>query len=77
MEHELTDEKIKELSTRFEYHEPKGTQITRYKEIRSTLLAVAMGLCQNCPECRELSLALMHLELAGFYANASIARREK
>ena len=76
MKYELTDEKIKDLTNRFTYHAPKNDQAPRYEEIRSTFFAVAMGLCQNCPESRELSLALTKLEEACMWANAAIARKE-
>lgn len=76
MKYELTEDQIKELGVRYTYRAPRDDQKERYEEIRSTFLAVAMGLQQNCPASRELSLALTHLEQANLYANAAIARRE-
>jgi hypothetical protein len=76
MLYELDEIQIEETIKRFTYHAPKPLQIARYQELRETFCAVALGLQQNCPEGRELSLALTHLEQALMYANAAIARRE-
>jgi hypothetical protein len=74
--YELSDDQIKETARRFTHHAPKKDQPSRYKEIRDTALSFALGLQQYCPQSRELSLALTHLESAVMYANAAIARRE-
>lgn len=76
MKYELKEEKINEMNKKFAYHPPKEDQPNRYAKIRSTFFALAMGLCQNCPESRELSLAMTKLEEACMWANASIARNE-
>jgi len=69
-------EKVKELTNRFIYHAPKGDQSSRYEGIRERALTYALYLNVHCPESRELSLAMTHLEEVVFWANASIARRE-
>jgi hypothetical protein len=65
-----------DLDRRFTYHAPKGNQPEKYVEIRQTCKDLAYLLVQLCPDSRELDAALMHLEMAGFWANAAIARNE-
>lgn len=65
-----------ELRTRFTYQKPEGDQPKRYEMIRSLALAYALDLNELCPESREKSLAISHLEQAVMWANASIARRD-
>ena len=76
MKYKLSDDTITEMTKRFSYHKPKNDQPKRYEEIRDTFLAVALGLKQNCPESKELSLAITKLEEACMRANAAIARNE-
>lgn len=76
MKYELTNEDSGEIYKRFTYHPPKDNQAERYVEIRETVKMVAFVICQQCPDCRERSLALTHLEEAVFWANAAIARNE-
>lgn len=66
-----------ELTKRFTHHPPFGDQPTRYEAIRNRGLAMADFLGTVCPESRELSLAMTHLEQAIMWANAAIARNEK
>lgn len=71
-------EKMRErISNDFAYHPPKPGQQERYVFLRDQAHTLALQLCQMCPQSRELSLALTHLEQAIFFANASIARNEK
>lgn len=60
----------------FTYRAPHGDQVERYTLIRSAALDFAQKLMAYCPNSRELSLALTHLEESTFWANASIARNE-
>lgn len=76
MKYELSEEQMFEATKRFTYHAPKKDQVPRYNEIRETFFSVALGLQQNCPPSRELSLALTKLEEACMWANAAIARNE-
>ena len=65
-----------ELAKRFTYHAPKGNQATRYELIRYRAHDFAAFLDENCPDSREKSLAITHLEDAVMWAKASIARNE-
>ena len=71
---EPQDKKVTDIENRFTYHPPVGDQKDRYEVIRGEAKEFAFSLTQLCPESRELSLALTHLEQAVFWANASIAR---
>jgi hypothetical protein len=66
----------KELRNRFTYHAPKDDQAVRYTVIRTEAFALAQLLDEQCPDSREKSLAITHLEEAVMWANASIARNE-
>lgn len=57
----------------FTYHAPHGDQPKQYEEIRQTGKEFAL-LVALCPEGRERSLALTHIEEAVMWANAAIAR---
>lgn len=65
-----------EIAKRFTYHPPTGTQPARYEAIRATAREFAEQLAADCPQSRELSLALTHLEEVVMWANAAIARNE-
>lgn len=65
-----------ELDIRFTYHSPKGDQPQRYSRLRSAALEYAALVVELCPDSRESSLAVTHIEESVFWANASIARRE-
>lgn len=72
--HEAADP---EILLRFIYHAPKPGQKEKYEMIRETALILANCIMANCPDSRERSLAITHLEDVVYCANASIARREK
>lgn len=65
-----------DLANRFTYHPPKGDQATRYEMIRDAAHNFAALVNEKCPDSREKSLAMTHLEDAVMWANASIARNE-
>jgi len=67
---------VQELTKRFTYHAPQGDQAPRYEALRQGGLALARLWADLCPESRELSVALTHLETAAMWANAAIARNE-
>lgn len=71
------DKRVLDIENRFTYHKPVAGQPERYEEIRDVSKKLAILLISECPESRELSLALTNLEQAVFWANASIARNEK
>lgn len=66
---------VQEIETRFTYRPPKGDQTKVYSSIRGRVKVLAAFLTNTCPESRELSLAITHLEEAVFWANAAVARR--
>lgn len=67
---------VTDLDNRFTYHPPKDDQAARYELIRSRARDLAGFINGNCPDSREKSLAITHLEDAVMWANASIARNE-
>jgi len=66
--------KQSDLDNRFMYHPPKEGQPDIYTEIRAGAKWLAMLVNDKCPEGREKSLAVTHIEEAVFWANAAIAR---
>ena len=66
--------KQEDISNRFTCHAPTGDQPYKYEAIRSFAKQFAEQLNILCPESREKSLAITHLEEVCFWANASIAR---
>lgn len=65
---------LNDLENRFTYHPPKPGQPEIYERIRLAGLSFALTIDQAAPESRELSLAIMRIEEAVFWANAAIAR---
>jgi len=63
-----------DLENRFTYHPPKDGQAETYQGLRAVALNFARTIDQQCPDSREKSLALTHLEDCVMWANASIAR---
>jgi len=70
-------ETIADIQNRFSYHKPIVSQPQRYEEIRAKAMELAVFLLERCPESREFSLAMTHLEQSIMWANAAIARNEK
>lgn len=71
-----SEEAMKKRKNNFTYHLPKEGQSEKYENIRERSNSFAFMLNSNCPESRELSLAMTKLEEAVFWANAAIARDE-
>jgi hypothetical protein len=68
----------KDLANRFTYHPPRGPgQAGKYEDIRNGALQISIMIDNLCPDSREKSLAITHIEEMVFWANASIARNEK
>lgn len=65
-----------DLNRRFAYHQPSGDKAARHEYIRNLLGGVANRVDENCPDGREKSLAITHLEDAMMWANAAIAREK-
>lgn len=64
----------RDIDNRFSYHAPKEGQPVIYEAIRANARWFASRINEVCPESREKSLAVTHLEEAVFWANAAIAR---
>jgi hypothetical protein len=62
------------LDNNFSYHAPKPGQAEKYEELRSKAKELAYLIKQHCPDSRESSTAMTHLETAVMWANAAIAR---
>jgi magnesium-transporting ATPase (P-type) len=64
----------------FTYHppitSPLARQTERYQQIRDSLRREALRLLELCPPSTERDKAITHLESAGMWANAAIARHE-
>lgn len=69
----LTNEQINNI---FTYHSPKDGQPAKYQTLRENARQLAHAINQLCPESREKSLAITHLQEAIMFANASIAINE-
>lgn len=65
-----------QIEKAFTYHAPKEGQPEKYQSIRDTAKEFAKYLDELCPNSREKSLAITHLEEVVFWANAAIARNE-
>jgi hypothetical protein len=63
-----------DLASRFTYHPPRDGQAEQYQAIRDQAHALAHLMNLKCPDSREKSLAVTHLEDAVMWANAAIAR---
>ncbi|MFA5048735.1 MAG: hypothetical protein WC516_06945 [Patescibacteria group bacterium] len=68
---------MNDLHDRFKFHQLNEKQIKKCSEVRGKALEYAEMLVLNCPEGRELSLALTKLEEVVFWANAGIAREKQ
>ena len=66
----------KRLDNDYVYHAPKDDQQERYVFIREAAKYFANVLVKNCPQSRELSVALTDLDKVVMTANAAIARNE-
>ena len=63
-----------ELQNRFLFHRPPNqARIDAHADVSSLCLTLAKSLRDICPEGRNLSLALTHLEDARMRANAALA----
>jgi hypothetical protein len=71
-----TERVTDQIEEAFTYHPPHGDQTERYEKIRAMAHELAYLMVTECPESRELSLALTNLETAVMFANAAIARHE-
>lgn len=69
----------KDLDNRFTYHSPQDSGVADiqsiYASIRAAAKEVAELVVSRCPDSRETSLSITHLEEAVFWANAALARQ--
>ncbi len=65
-----------QLDNLFTYHKPFGTQPERYEALRAKAKELAHLINESCPESREKSIAITHLQNSVMLANASIAVNE-
>jgi len=72
----ISKEMRERLENNFKYHPPKEGQADRYVRIRNAAKSFAEVIAEECPESRELSIALTSIEDASMWANAAIARNE-
>lgn len=65
-----------QIENNFTYHSPENhlELIEKYRTIRNEYKKMAYLLKENCPQSRELSVAMTNLETSMFWANAAIAR---
>lgn len=64
-----------DIANRFEYHAPTTEEKrNNHTSIREACRTAADCVNATCPEGREKSLAVTHLEEAMFWANAALAR---
>lgn len=63
-----------QIEKAFTYRPPVGDQPLRYERLREDAKTFAYLIDRYCPESREKSLALTHVENAVMWANAAIAR---
>lgn len=66
----------KQLDRIFTYHAPQGDQAKRYEALRIAAHGLADLVFDLCPESREASLAITHIQQAVMWANAAIAINE-
>jgi len=62
-----------DLDNRFRYHRPTAGAVELHSQVTEMTLALAKQLRDICPDGRNLSLALTHLEDVRMRANAAIA----
>ncbi len=62
------------IENNFMYHAPKEGQPGKYVKIREKAKDLAYLIEALCPNSREKSVAITHLETSVMWANASIAR---
>jgi len=65
------------IENAFTYHAPKPGQPEVYERIRAEAKELAYIFEALCPDSRERSVAMTHLETAVFWANAAVARNSE
>ncbi len=62
------------IENNFKHHSVTGTQMAGYDRVQATCKELAYILDTECPNSREKSVAMTHLETTMFWANAAIDR---
>jgi hypothetical protein len=65
---------VEELDARFKMHSPDRGTCAAMVDFREACRLTADVICNLCPDGREQSLALTHLEEVMFWTNAGMAR---
>ena len=68
---------VSDLDWRFEYHKPDADKVKRHEAVREAARVFAHAIDTLCPNGREKSLAITHVEDSMMWANAAIARQRK
>ena len=63
-----------DLNKIYSFYPVKEEQHYKHRAIRVKAKALAELILESCPESRERSIALTHLETAVMWANAAISR---
>lgn len=69
----MTKPNDEDLENRFLYHKPAGDAVAKHAQVSELTLELAKRLRDICPDGRNLSLAMTHLEDVRMRANAAIA----
>lgn len=72
-----TEQQLDQVRRSFTYHPPKPDMVPRFEAIRLIAHELALVMTSSCPQSRELSVALTHLQNSVMMANAAIACNEK
>jgi hypothetical protein len=75
-EEERASRTVEEIDHWFTYHAPLPDQIERYQSIQHDAKELALTIADSCPDSREKSLAMTHLQEVVLWAHASIALHE-
>jgi len=65
----------KDISTKFENHNLDDHNELLCQSIRHVARDLATCMNDLCPDCHEKDVAIDHLQMAVFFANAAIARQ--
>ena len=70
--------RVEQIARSFTYHPPLDSlaQPQRYEQIRTAGREFALLLAAQCPESRELAVAITKLEESVMWANKAIAANE-